>query len=72
MISFAKRILTIKPSATLKAKQIATDLKAKGINIIDFSAGEPSCNTPQKIKDACKKAIDEKQLNRRPKNQASA
>lgn len=58
-MNFSKRISKIQPSATLKAKQIATDLKAKGVQIIDFSAGEPSFPTPKKIVDACKKALDE-------------
>ena len=58
-MKFSKRIEAIKPSATLKAGAKAKELKAKGIKLIDFTVGEPDFNTPQKIKEACKKAIDE-------------
>lgn len=56
---FSARIANINPSETLKAKLKAMELKAKGIAVIDFSAGEPDFPTPEKIKEACKKAIDE-------------
>lgn len=58
-MSFANRILTIPPSATLKAKQKALDLARRGIKVINLSAGEPAFPTPEKIREACKKAIDE-------------
>lgn len=60
-MTFAKRIEAIKPSATLKAKQLAADLAARGIKVIDLSAGEPSFPTPEKIKTACKKSLDANQ-----------
>src|SRR5690349_19737495 len=46
-------------SATLKMAKLVRELKAKGINVIDLSLGEPDFNTPEHIKDAAKKAIDE-------------
>ncbi|MDO8494050.1 MAG: aspartate aminotransferase, partial [Deltaproteobacteria bacterium] len=55
----SKRVLNVQASETLKAKQKALALKEQGIHVIDLSAGEPSFSTPDKIKTACKKAIDE-------------
>jgi aspartate aminotransferase len=46
-------------SATLKMAKLVRELKAKGTNVIDLSLGEPDFNTPEHIKDAAKKAIDE-------------
>jgi aspartate aminotransferase len=39
--------------------KLGRELRAKGINIIDLSLGEPDFNTPEHIKDAAKKAIDD-------------
>lgn len=58
-MEFAKRIQNLQGSATLNAKQKSHELAAKGIKVIDLSAGEPSFETPKKIKEACKQAIDE-------------
>ena len=44
---------------TLKMAKLGRELKAKGIDIIDLSLGEPDFDTPQHIKDAAKKAIDD-------------
>ncbi|MEJ7675174.1 MAG: aminotransferase class I/II-fold pyridoxal phosphate-dependent enzyme [Chitinophagaceae bacterium] len=44
---------------TLKMAKLGRELRAKGINIIGLSLGEPDFDTPQHIKDAAKKAIDE-------------
>lgn len=46
-------------SATLKMAKISRELKAQGHDVIDLSIGEPDFDTPQHIKDAAKKAIDE-------------
>src|SRR5699024_8606451 len=46
-------------SATLKMGSIAAQLKAKGLDIISLSIGEPDFNTPDHIKAAAKKAIDD-------------
>jgi aspartate aminotransferase len=44
---------------TLKMAKLGRELRAKGIDITDLSLGEPDFDTPQHIKDAAKKAIDE-------------
>lgn len=44
---------------TLKMAKMGRELRAKGIDIIDLSLGEPDFNTPEHIKDAAKKAIDD-------------
>jgi len=46
-------------SATLAMDQKSRELKAKGLDIISLSLGEPDFNTPDYIKEAAKKAIDE-------------
>lgn len=56
---FAKRLSNVKPSPTLGLKKLAQDLKAAGQDIIDLSTGEPDFDTPEPIKDAAKKAIDD-------------
>lgn len=52
------RIKKMAASATLAMDQRSRELKAKGINIISLSLGEPDFNTPDYIKEAAKKAID--------------
>ncbi len=44
---------------TLKMAKLCRELRAQGINIVDLSLGEPDFNTPEHIKEAAKKAIDE-------------
>lgn len=44
---------------TLKMAKLGRELRAKGINVIDLSLGEPDFNTPEHIKEAAKKAIDD-------------
>lgn len=46
-------------SATLKMAKISRELRAQGHDVIDLSIGEPDFDTPQHIKDAAKKAIDD-------------
>jgi aspartate aminotransferase len=46
-------------SATLAMAQKSRDLQAQGIDVINLSIGEPDFDTPQHIKDAAKKAIDD-------------
>ena len=58
MTSLAKRVEQIKPSFTLEMVSRAADLKSKGIDLINFSAGQPDCNTPNNIIEAAKKAMD--------------
>ncbi|MCQ2183384.1 MAG: pyridoxal phosphate-dependent aminotransferase [Bacteroidales bacterium] len=53
------RLQSLKPSATLAMSQKSAELQAQGIDIINMSVGEPDFNTPDHIKAAGKKAIDD-------------
>ncbi|MBQ6667981.1 MAG: pyridoxal phosphate-dependent aminotransferase [Bacteroidales bacterium] len=53
------RILQMAASETLAMTQAARDLKAQGKDVISLSIGEPDFNTPESIKEAAKKAIDD-------------
>jgi aspartate aminotransferase len=53
------RVKSLSVSQTLAMAQKSRELKAKGIDIISLSIGEPDFNTPDYIKEAAKKAIDE-------------
>ncbi len=53
------RIKSLSESATLAMAQKSRELKAKGLDIISLSLGEPDFNTPDYIKEAAKKAIDD-------------
>ena len=53
------RINNLSTSQTLAMAALARELKAQGKDIISLSLGEPDFNTPDFIKDAAKKAIDE-------------
>ncbi|MBM3436636.1 MAG: pyridoxal phosphate-dependent aminotransferase, partial [Bacteroidetes bacterium] len=60
------RILNLSESATLEMTRKSRELKAKGFDVINLSIGEPDFNTPDCIKDAAKKAIDENQTHYTP------
>ena len=49
----------VKPSPTIAVTTKAAELKAQGRDVIGLGAGEPDFDTPQNIKDAAKRAIDE-------------
>jgi len=55
---FADRIGRIEVSATMAVAAEAAKLRAQGINLVDFGAGEPHFNTPRPIKDAAIAAIE--------------
>ncbi len=55
----AQRVINLKPSPTLAVDAKAKALKAQGADIINLSAGEPDFDTPQHIKDAAIKAIQD-------------
>lgn len=59
MAILSDRINSLSESATLKMTKLGRELTAKGINIISLSIGEPDFNTPEHVKDAAKKALDE-------------
>lgn len=44
---------------TLKMARLGRELRAKGVDVVDLSLGEPDFDTPQHIREAAKKAIDE-------------
>src|ERR1700685_1520588 len=52
------RINRIEVSATMAITAEALKLKAQGVDLADFGAGEPPFNTPQHIKDAASRAIE--------------
>jgi aspartate aminotransferase len=58
-MEIANRLKEIKPSETLQITAKAKLLKKQGRDIVNFAAGEPDFDTPQKIKDAAIKAIQE-------------
>lgn len=55
----SQRIQKLSPSATLAMSQKSAELKAQGIDVINMSVGEPDFDTPDHIKEAAKKAIDD-------------
>lgn len=55
----SERINNLSESATLKMTKLGRELAAQGANIISLSVGEPDFNTPDHIKEAAKKALDE-------------
>ncbi|HET6418525.1 MAG TPA: pyridoxal phosphate-dependent aminotransferase [Geobacteraceae bacterium] len=57
-MKLADRVNKIQPSPTLAIDAKAKALKAQGIDIVGFGAGEPDFDTPDNIKEAAKKAID--------------
>ena len=59
MGQLSNRLIRLAPSATLAMSQKSSEMKAQGIDVINMSVGEPDFNTPENIKEAAKKAIDE-------------
>lgn len=58
-MNLASRMAQIKPSPTLSLDAKAKALKASGVDVISFGAGEPDFNTPAHIKEAGVKAIED-------------
>lgn len=58
-MQLSERLQKLKPSATIAMTQKARDLRSQGLDIISLSIGEPDFHTPDFIKDAAKKALDE-------------
>ncbi|MDR1102380.1 MAG: pyridoxal phosphate-dependent aminotransferase [Tannerella sp.] len=59
MTQVSERIASLSPSETLAMSQKSSELQAQGIDIINLSVGEPDFFTPDHIKAAAKKAIDD-------------
>lgn len=55
----SQRIQQMAESQTLAMAQLSRDMKAQGFDIVNLSIGQPDFNTPDFIKEAAKKAIDE-------------
>jgi len=60
------RIRNLSESATLEMTRKSRELKARGKNVINLSIGEPDFNTPECVKDAARKAIDDNQTHYTP------
>lgn len=54
----SERLASLSPSETLAMSQKSNELKAKGIDVINMSVGEPDFFTPRHIKEAAKQAVD--------------
>jgi len=59
MEKVSQRVSSLAISQTLEMSQKSRDLQAQGIDVINLSVGEPDFNTPQHIKDAAIKAIND-------------
>ena len=68
MSFFSQRVSRIQPSPTISITAKAKKLKQEGKKIIDFSAGEPDFDTPDNIKQAAIKAIQDGQTKYTPVN----
>lgn len=58
-MQLSSRLQLFNEPETLKMAKLGRELRAKGIDVIDLSLGEPDFDTPEHIKEAAKKAIDE-------------
>ena len=59
MAQLSDRLNRLAPSATLAMSQRSNEMMAQGINVINMSVGEPDFMTPDYVKEAGKKAIDD-------------
>ena len=57
----AERVRRLGLSPTLKVSAMAKEMRAAGIDVLDFSAGQPDFPTPEDVKQAGKQAIDDDQ-----------
>lgn len=58
-MQLAERLTRISVPQTIRMAKLSRELKAQGIDIVDLSIGEPDFDTPEHIREAAKKAIDE-------------
>ena len=59
MAQLSDRLNRLAPSATLAMSQKSSEMKAQGVDVINMSVGEPDFMTPEPIKEAGRKAIDD-------------
>ena len=57
-MKLARRLSVVEPSPTLAVSAKAAKLKAEGIDVVSFGAGEPDFDTPEHIKAAAREALD--------------
>jgi aspartate aminotransferase len=55
---FAARVERVEPSATLAISNLANELEADGVDVVDLSVGEPDFDTPANIVEAAKASLD--------------
>jgi aspartate aminotransferase len=58
-MSLSSRLQRFSEPETLRMAKMGRELRAKGFDVIDLSLGEPDFDTPQHIKEAAKKAVEE-------------
>src|SRR6476646_1486675 len=58
-MQLSPRLKRFNEPETLKMAKLGRELRAKGIDVIDLSLGEPDFDTPEHIKEAAKKAVDD-------------
>lgn len=59
MNQLSNRLMSLSASATLVMAQKSAELRSQGVDVISMSLGEPDFNTPDHIKEAAKKAVDD-------------
>ena len=59
MARFAKRVLSIESSPTVRISELVTEMKARGEKVVSLAIGEPDFPTPAHIVEAAKKALDD-------------
>jgi len=57
-MDFAERVERVEPSATVAVSNLASELEAEGVDVVDLSVGEPDFPTPEPIVEAGKAAMD--------------
>jgi aspartate aminotransferase len=67
-MDFADRVERVEPSATLAISNLASELEADGVDVVDLSVGEPDFPTPENISEAGKQAIDDGHTGYPPSN----
>ncbi len=58
-MKFSSRIGRVQPSPTLAITAKAKQMKADGIDVVSFGAGEPDFDTPEPVREAAKRALDQ-------------
>ncbi|WP_232701280.1 pyridoxal phosphate-dependent aminotransferase [Halobacterium wangiae] len=67
-MNFTDRVERVEPSATLAVSNLASELEADGVDVVDLSVGEPDFATPANITDAGKAAMDAGETGYAPSN----